>query len=116
VAFDLQEAVTNIGVQHIIDNVEDQYVEELNEDYFGYANQAIKLVLAHLRTKWCKVMTKERTDATDAFYHTWVPSTIANSQNLKRSVAPSTSSSLTRQKRYILSDKCTRVTISPRSK
>ena len=116
VAFDLQEAVTNIGVQRIIDNVEDQYVEELNGDYFGYANQAIKSVLAHLRTKWCKVMTKERTDATDAFYHTWVPSTIANSQNLKRSVAPSTSSSLTRQKRYILSDKCTRVTISPRSK
>ena len=62
-AFDLQEAVTNIGVQRIIDSVEEQYVEELNEDYFGYANQTIKSVLAHLRTKWCKVMTKERTDA-----------------------------------------------------
>ena len=74
-AFELQEAVTNIGVQRIIDSVEEQYVEELNEDYFGYANQTIKSVLAHLRTKWCKVMTKERTDATDAFYHTWVPST-----------------------------------------
>jgi hypothetical protein len=74
-AFELQEAVTNIGVQRIIDSVEEQYVEELNEDYFGYANQTIKSVLAHLRTKWCKVMTKERTDATDAFYHSWVPST-----------------------------------------
>jgi hypothetical protein len=38
-AFDLQEAITNIGVQHIIDCIEEQYVEDLNEDYFGYANQ-----------------------------------------------------------------------------
>ena len=30
--FDLQEAVTNIGVQHIIDSVEEQYIEELNEE------------------------------------------------------------------------------------
>ncbi len=29
--FDLQEAVINIGVQHIIDCVEEQYVKELNE-------------------------------------------------------------------------------------
>ncbi len=52
-AFELQEAVTNIGVQRIIDSVEEHYVEELNEDYFGYANQTIKSVLAHLCTKWC---------------------------------------------------------------
>jgi hypothetical protein len=73
-AFDLQEAVTNIGVQCIIDSVEEQYVEDLNEDYFGYANQMIKSLLEHLRTNWCKVMTKEHMDATKAFYHTWVPS------------------------------------------
>jgi hypothetical protein len=71
--FDLQEAVTNIGVQRIIDSVEEQYIEELNEEYFGYANSTIKSVLQHLRTNWCKVMTKERTDATEAFYHTWAP-------------------------------------------
>ncbi len=46
--FDLQEAVTNIGVQRIIDCVEEQYVKELNEDYFGYANQRIKSLLAPL--------------------------------------------------------------------
>jgi hypothetical protein len=45
-----------------------------NEDYFGFANQTIKSLLAHLCTNWCKVMTKECTDATEAFYHTWVPS------------------------------------------
>jgi hypothetical protein len=71
--FDLQEAVTNIGVQHIIDSVEEQYIKELNKEYFGYANNAIKSVLHHFRTNWCKVMTRERTDATKAFYQAWVP-------------------------------------------
>jgi hypothetical protein len=73
-AFELQEAITNIGVQRIIDSIEEQYVEELNEDYFGYANQTIKSLLEHLHTNWCKVMTKECTDATKAFYHAWIPS------------------------------------------
>ncbi len=50
-------------------------MEELNEDYFGYANQTIKTLFDHLRTKWCKVMTKERTDATEAFHQAWGPST-----------------------------------------
>ena len=71
--FDLQEAVTNFGVQCIVDSVEEQYIEELNEEYFGYANSTIKSVLHHLRTNWCKVMTRERTDATKAFYQAWVP-------------------------------------------
>jgi hypothetical protein len=56
--FDLQEAVISIGVQRIIECVEEQYVEEFKEDYFGYANQTIKTLLDHLHTKWCKVMTK----------------------------------------------------------
>jgi hypothetical protein len=50
-----------------------QYIEEHTKDYFGYANQTIKMLLTHLRTKWCKVMTKERTIATEAFYQAWVP-------------------------------------------
>ncbi len=73
--FDLQEVVTSIGVQRIIKCMEEQYEEELNEDYFGYTNQMIKTLLNHLRTKWCKVMTKERTNATEAFYQARVPST-----------------------------------------
>jgi uncharacterized membrane protein YgcG len=74
--FDLQEAITTIGVQCIIGSVEEQYVEELNKEYFGYANQTIKTIIDHLRTNWCKVMTKERTDATEAFYHAWAPNTM----------------------------------------
>jgi hypothetical protein len=74
--FDLQEVVTTISVQCIIDSVEEQYIEELNEEYFGYANQTIKTIINHLCTNWCKVMTKERTNATEAFYHAWVPNTM----------------------------------------
>ncbi len=71
--FDLQEAVTNIGVQHIIDSIKEQYIEELNKEYFGHANNTIKNVLHHLQTNWCKVMTRECTGATEAFYQAWVP-------------------------------------------
>jgi hypothetical protein len=35
--FELQEAVTTIGVQCIINSVKVQYVEEHKEAYFGYA-------------------------------------------------------------------------------
>ncbi len=49
--FGLQEAVSSIGIQRIIDSVEEQYMEELNKDYFGYPNQTIKTVLDHLHTK-----------------------------------------------------------------
>ncbi len=62
--FELLEAVTTIGVQRIIDSIEEQYVEELNKDNFGYTHQTIKKLLTHLHTKWFKVMMKERTDAT----------------------------------------------------
>jgi hypothetical protein len=73
--FELQEAVTTIRVQHIINSAKEQYIEELNIDYFGYANQTIKTLLTHFCTNWCKVMTKERTNATEAFYQAWVPLT-----------------------------------------
>jgi hypothetical protein len=73
--FKLMEAVTTIGVQHIIDHVEEKYVEELNKDYFDYANQTIKMLLTHLRANWCKVMMKEHTNRTEDFYQAWVPST-----------------------------------------
>jgi hypothetical protein len=66
----LREAVTNIGVQCIIDCFEEQYIKELNKDYFGYANQIIRPLLKHLCTNWCNVMHKERMDTTNAFYHT----------------------------------------------
>ena len=71
--FNLQEAVTNIGVPRIIDCIKEQYIEELNKEYFGYANSTIKSVLHPLQTKWYKVMTRERTAVTKAFHQAWVP-------------------------------------------
>jgi hypothetical protein len=71
--FDLQEAITTIGVQRIVNSMEEQFFKELNKEYFGYTNQTIKSMLTHLHTNWCKVITKECTDAFDAFYSTWVP-------------------------------------------
>jgi hypothetical protein len=70
--FKLQEAVATIRVQRIVDSIKEQYFEEPNEDYSGYANQAIKMLLAHLRTNWCKVMMKELTHVTKVFYQAWV--------------------------------------------
>jgi hypothetical protein len=69
--FKLHEAVTTIGVKCIINSIKEQYVEELNKDYFGYANQTIKMLLTHLHTKWCKVMMKEHAlqVAASANYH-----------------------------------------------
>jgi hypothetical protein len=102
--FEIQEAVTTIGLQLIIASVKEQYVEEVNKDYFGYANQTIKMLLTHFHVKWCKVMTKERTNATEAFYQAWVPSTThiitfghQLDQQQKRA-RPSTSSSQTKPK------------------
>jgi hypothetical protein len=46
--FDLQEVVTNIGVQPIVNSIEEQYTKELNKEYFGYANNTIKSLLHHL--------------------------------------------------------------------
>jgi hypothetical protein len=71
--FDLQKAVINISVQRIIDSAKDQYIKELNKEYFRYANNTIKSTPYHFRTNWCKVMTRERTDATEASYQAWVP-------------------------------------------
>ncbi len=73
--FELQEAVTTIVVQRIINSVKEEYIEKLNKDYFCYANQTIKTLLTHLCMNWYKVMTKECTNATEAFYQAWVPST-----------------------------------------
>jgi hypothetical protein len=120
--FELQEAVTTIGVQCIINSVKEQYIEKLNKDCFGYANQTIKTLLTHLRMKWCKVMTKEHTNATEVFYQAWVPSTThiitfgCQLDKQQKSARPSTSSSWTKPKPSTLLGKCTRATTTPKTK
>jgi hypothetical protein len=120
--FDLQEAVTNIGIQRIINSIEEQYNEELNKEYFRYANNTIKNVLHHLRTNWCKVMTRECTIATKAFYQAWVPNmthiiTFGWQLNKQQKNARQSMSSFpTKPKPSTLSGKCIRATTSPRRK
>ena len=70
-AFATQEAVREIGVERIVASVEEQYIEEQCVEYFGYANENIKSLLKHLRDTWCKVLTKEKSDARTAFYQPW---------------------------------------------
>jgi hypothetical protein len=120
--FDLQEAVTNIGVQRIINSVEEQYIKELNKEYFGYANNTIKSLLHHLQTNWCKVMTRECTDATEAFYQAWVPDMthiITFGRQLTKQQKKCKAINVIifdKAKTLHLSGKCTRATTSPRSK
>jgi hypothetical protein len=47
--------------------------KNLTKNTSVYANNTIKSVLHHLRINWCKIMTRERTDTTKAFYQAWVP-------------------------------------------
>jgi hypothetical protein len=120
--FDLQEAVINIGVQRIIGCIKEQYVEELNEEYFGYANSTIKSVLHHLRTKWCKMMTRERMDATNAFYQAWVPNmthiiTFGRQLNKQQKKCKAINVIISDEaKRYTLLARCTKAIISPKSR
>ena len=44
----MQEAVTDIGVERIVEFVKEHYVRELNEEYFGFSNSSIRTMLARL--------------------------------------------------------------------
>ena len=41
-AYKMQESVTNIGVEQTVANVNEQYIKELNREYFVYSNSTIK--------------------------------------------------------------------------
>ncbi len=105
-------------MQCIINSIEKQYVEELNKDFFSYANQIIKKLLYHLCTSWYKVMTKKCTNAMEAFYQSWVPTTthiitfgcqLSKQQNNCKTINVII---LEEVKHFTLSDKCTRATYS----
>ena len=44
-AYEVQEAVNEIGFERIIECIKEQYVEEKNEIYVGYPNEMIKSIL-----------------------------------------------------------------------
>ena len=46
--YEMQEAATDIGVEQIMECIAEEYVEELNKDYFRFANSSTSTILAHL--------------------------------------------------------------------
>ena len=46
--YKMQEAVTDFGVERIVAGVDDQYIEELSKNYFGYSNSTTKEALGYL--------------------------------------------------------------------
>ena len=65
-----QTVLDVIDVEAIVAAVDDQYVEELSEDYIGYKNQTIATMITHLQT-WFLITNKEKLDAKALFYAPW---------------------------------------------
>ena len=68
--YTVQEVVDYTAVEAIISAVDAQYVEELEEDYFGYKNQAIKTMINQLQT-WNVITTKEKMSLKAHFLAQW---------------------------------------------
>ena len=67
-AYENQQAVNKIGVEQIVESVEEKYAEQKNGEHFRYANKTINSMLLHIRTTWYKLFTKEKSDARTDFY------------------------------------------------
>ena len=56
--YTFQEVVDSVEIKFNVAAVDMQYAEELEEDYVGYRNQTIIIMVTQLRT-WCIITTKE---------------------------------------------------------
>ena len=71
-AYYSQCAVNEVVVERMVnDIVEKHYVEDLEDEYTGYANQTIKTVLHHIKSEWVIVTTMDITQAKDEFRAPW---------------------------------------------
>jgi len=66
-----QEEVDDAIKNLIIESVDPQYIEELKRDYVGYANETGKSMLAHIKSTWCKITTREKGVAQRALREPW---------------------------------------------
>ena len=55
--YTFQEVVESVAVESIVAAINAQCVEDLEEDYFGYKNQTIKMMITQIRT-WYVITTK----------------------------------------------------------
>ena len=66
-----QEEVDDALKNLIIEAVDPQYIEEKKRDYVGYANETAKSMLAHIKSTWCKITTREKGVAQRALREPW---------------------------------------------
>ena len=66
-----QEEVDDTLKNLIINAVDPQYIEELKQDYVGYANETAKTMLSHIKNTWCKITTREKGVAQRALREPW---------------------------------------------
>ena len=66
-----QEEVDETLKTLIINAVDPQYIEELKQDYVGYANEIAKTMLSHIKNTWCKITTRKKGVAQRALREPW---------------------------------------------
>ena len=66
--YHFQMVIDAVAVDAIVDAINEQYINELKEDYVSYNNQTIKTILLQLRT-W-KVITNGEKVSIKAHFHT----------------------------------------------
>ena len=55
----------------IIENVEDEYINELKEEYIGYETETTETLLAHIKQEWVKSTTHKRTKVLATYHSPW---------------------------------------------
>ena len=71
IAYHTQEAAKEIGVNLLVDAVEEQYIVELRQDYVGYKNRSPRDIIDHLGKTWVKITNSDKVAAMDAFTFDW---------------------------------------------
>ena len=83
--YTFQTVLDAIGIEAIAAAVDDQYVEELSEDYIGYKNQTIPTMIAHLQT-WFVITNKEKLNMRALFYAPWSETPNTHITNFSRQI------------------------------
>ena len=65
--YHFQMVIDAVAVEAIVTTVDEQYIDDLKEYYFGYNNQTIKTMLRQLRT-WFVITNSERVAIKAQFY------------------------------------------------
>ncbi len=71
-AYYTQEAVDEIMVERIVNEIVDKhYVEDLEDEYVGYSRENVKTILNHIKNEWVIITTLDITNAKKEFNEPW---------------------------------------------